>query len=118
MLQQVEETKEAPQMLESYDPSNGRKLGEVRVSTAADVKATVARARKAQVGWAAMGVDGRNRILNRLRGVLIDRAMEIGRLVSSENGKPPSEPVALTGPLCETIKLHTGMAKRLEPGVK
>ncbi|MBW1763062.1 MAG: aldehyde dehydrogenase family protein, partial [Deltaproteobacteria bacterium] len=38
--------------------------------------------------------------------------------VSSENGKPPSEPVALTGPLCETIKLHTGMAKRLEPGVK
>ena len=45
-------------MLASYDPSNGRKLGEVRVSTAADVKAAVARARKAQVGWASMGVDG------------------------------------------------------------
>jgi acyl-CoA reductase-like NAD-dependent aldehyde dehydrogenase len=118
MLQQVEDAREAPQMLESFDPSNGRKLGEVRVSTAADVKAVVARARKAQVVWAAMGVDGRNRILDRLRGVLIDRAGEIARLVSSENGKPPVEPVGLTGPLCETIKLHTDVAKRLESGIK
>jgi acyl-CoA reductase-like NAD-dependent aldehyde dehydrogenase len=118
MLQQLKDRPEAPQMLASYDPSNGRKLGEVRVSTAADVKAAVARARKAQVGWASMGVDGRNRILHRLRGVLIDRASEIGRLVSSENGKPPAEPVGLTGPLCETIKLHTGVAKRLESGIK
>jgi len=118
MLQQVEEEKAAPKMLESFDPSNGKKLGEVRISSAADVKTTVARARKAQVGWAAMGVDGRNRILDRLRGVLIDRALEIGRLVSSENGKPPSEPVGLTGPLCETIQLHTRLSKRFESGVK
>ena len=118
MLQQVDEVKEAPQVLESFDPSNGKKLGEVRVSTPADVQAAVARARKAQVGWAAMGVDGRNRVLDRLRGVLIDRALEIARLVSSENGKPVAEPVGLTGPLCETVKLHTGMAKRLESGVK
>ncbi len=117
MLQQVEEAR-APQVLESFNPSNGEKLGEVRISTSADVKATVERARKAQVGWAALGVDGRNRILDRLRGVLIDRASEIARLVSSENGKPPVEPLGLTSPLCETIKLHTRLAKRLEPGVK
>ncbi|MDH3625542.1 MAG: aldehyde dehydrogenase family protein [Myxococcales bacterium] len=117
MLQQVEEAR-APQMLESFNPSNGEKLGEVRISTSADVKATVERARKAQIGWAAMGVDGRNRILDALRGVLIDRASEIARLVSSENGKPPVEPLGLTSPLCETIKLHTRLAKRLEPGVK
>ncbi len=117
MLQQIEEAR-APQMLESFNPSNGEKLGEVRISTAADVKATVERARKAQVGWAALGVDGRNLILDRLRGVLIDRASEIARLVSSENGKPPVEPLGLTSPLCETIKLHTRLAKRLEPGVK
>lgn len=118
MLQSVEEAKEAPQMLESFDPSNGKKLGEVRISTAADLKVAVARAREAQVGWAVMGVDGRNRILDRLRGVLIDRASEIARVVSSENGKPPVEPVGLTGPLCETIKLHTRLAKRLESGIK
>jgi len=118
MLQQVENANEAPEMLESFDPSNGKKLGEVRISTAADVEAAVARARKAQVGWAAMGVDGRNRILDRLRGVLIDRATEIAKIVSSENGKPPVEPLGLTSPLCETIKLHTGVAKRVESGVK
>jgi len=118
MLQQFEESQEAPPVLESFDPSDGKKLGEVPISNAADVKAAVARARGAQIGWAALGVDGRNRILDRLRGVLIDRASEIARVVSSENGKPPVEPLGLTGPLCETIKLHTGIAKRLEPGLK
>ena len=118
MLQQVEDVRDAPQMLESFDPSNGEKLGEVRVSSAADVKAAVARAQHAQAGWASLGVDGRNRILDRLRGVLIDRASEIAKLVSAENGKPAVEPLGLTSPLCETIKLHTRVAKRLESGIK
>lgn len=118
MSQALGEVRSAEEMLESFDPSNGQRLGAVRLSTAADVQAAVTRAREAQVGWAGMGVDARCRILNRMRGVLIDRAAEIGRVVSSENGKPPVEPVSLTGPLCETIKLHTRLAKRLARGVR
>jgi acyl-CoA reductase-like NAD-dependent aldehyde dehydrogenase len=82
------------------------------------VHAAVERARRAQVGWAAMGVDRRNEILNRLRGVLLDRVDEIAKVVSSENGKPPVEPIGLIAPICETVKLHTALAKKLADGEK
>jgi acyl-CoA reductase-like NAD-dependent aldehyde dehydrogenase len=109
---------EAPERLESFNPRDGSKLGDVPVASSAAVHEAVARARRAQVGWAAMGVDGRNAILDRLRHVLLDRVDDIAKTVSSENGKPPVEPVGLVGPVCETIKLHTALAKRLEGGEK
>jgi len=101
---------EAPGRLESFNPRDGSKLGEVPVADAAMVQAVFDRARRAQVGWAEMGVDRRNEILNRLRGVLLDRADEIARTVSSENGKPPVEPIGLIPPVCEAIarQLRTG----------
>ncbi|MGB5810386.1 MAG: aldehyde dehydrogenase family protein [Polyangiales bacterium] len=104
--------------LESYNPRTGAKLGEVSVASPADVRASVARARRAQPSWAAMGVEGRNMILNRLREVLLDRADEIAETVSAENGKPPVEPTGLIAPVCATLKLHTELAERLEPGEK
>ncbi|MFA9412861.1 MAG: aldehyde dehydrogenase family protein, partial [Deltaproteobacteria bacterium] len=109
---------EAPGRLESFNPRDGSKLGEVSIADAAMVNAVFDRARRAQVGWAELGVDRRNEILNRLRGVLLDRVDEIARIVSSENGKPPVEPIGLIAPVCETIKLHTALAKRLEGGQK
>jgi len=109
---------EAPGRLESFNPRDGSKLGEVPIADAAMVHAVFERARRAQLGWAEIGVDRRNEILNRLRGVLLDRADEIGRVVSAENGKPPVEPLGLIAPVCETVKLHTALAKRLEPGEK
>lgn len=117
MLHEVSRT-EAPGRLESFNPRTGEKLGEVPVASPADVGAVVARARSAQEGWAAMGVDRRNATLNRLREVLLDRADEIANMVSSENGKPPVEATGLIGPVCATIKLHSELAKRLEPGEK
>ena len=118
MLQESQQRSPAPERLESFNPRTGEKLGEVPVATPADVHAAVARARRAQQGWAAMGVDRRNAVLNRLRDVLFDRADEIANVVSSENGKPPVEATGLIAPVCATIKLHTDLAKRLEPGEK
>ena len=118
MLQPVQQPSSSLERLESYNPRTGEKLGEVPVASPADVRAAVARARRAQRGWAAMGVDRRNAILNRLAEVLIARADEIASTVSAENGKPPVEPTGLIAPVCATIKLHTELAKRLEPGEK
>ena len=78
MLHEVTTT-EARDRLESFNPRTGEKLGEVSVASPADVAAVVARARSAQGGWAAMGVDRRNSILNRLCTVLLDRADESGK---------------------------------------
>ena len=117
MLREVSAT-DAPERLESFNPRDGSKLGEVPIADPSMVRATFERARRAQVGWAEIGVDRRNEILNRLRGVLLERADEIGQVVSSENGKPPVEPIGLIAPVCETVKLHTALAKRLEAGEK
>ncbi len=118
MLQESQPIPAAPERLESFNPRTGEKLGEVPVATPADVREAVARARHAQKEWAGMGVDRRNAILKRLIDVLLDRADDIADSVSRENGKPPVEPTGLIGPVCATIKLHTDLAKRLEPGEK
>lgn len=118
MLHEAPQISETPERLESFNPRNGAKLGEVSVASPSDVRAAVARARRAQEGWAALGVDGRNAILSRLSALLLERADEIANVISSENGKPPVEPTGLIGPVCATIKLHTELAKRLEPGEK
>ncbi|MEM8607788.1 MAG: aldehyde dehydrogenase family protein [Myxococcota bacterium] len=118
MLQPLHQSSPELERLESFNPRTGEKLGEVAVASPADVRAAVARARRAQAGWAAMGVARRNAVLNRLREALLDRADEIARTVSSENGKPPVEPTGLVAPVCATIKLHTELAERLEPGEK
>ncbi len=110
------EAVEQDSVIESFSPASGEKLGEVHVSTPAELSAAVAEARQAQREWAAWGVQVRNRILRRLAGVLIDRADEIASVVSAENGKPRSEVASLLLPLCETIKFHTKLAAKLERG--
>ncbi|MBU0993056.1 MAG: aldehyde dehydrogenase family protein [Proteobacteria bacterium] len=105
-------------MIISINPATGQKLGEVPCATPYDVAAAVDRAREAQIHWAGIGVKKRNQILDRLRGVMIDRAEEIGGLVSSENGKPHYEAMSLILPISEAIKLYTTMAKKLENGKK
>jgi succinate-semialdehyde dehydrogenase/glutarate-semialdehyde dehydrogenase len=118
MLSEASPIHASADRLESFNPRTGEKLGEVPVATPADVAAAVGRAREAQRPWVEMGVDGRNEVLDRLRAVLIERADEIARVVSSESGKPPVEPTGLIAPVCATIKLHSDLAKRLEPGEK
>ncbi|MEM7136275.1 MAG: aldehyde dehydrogenase family protein [Myxococcota bacterium] len=118
MLQTLQEPSTTVELLESFNPRTGEKLGEVPIASPADVRAAVARAREAQAHWAEMGVERRNGVLTRLREVLLDRADEIAHTVSTENGKPPVEPTGLIAPVCATIKLHTELAERLEPGEK
>ena len=113
----VAPTPPAKEILESHSPSDGRKLGEVFISTPKDVIEAVQRARKAQTQWTVLGMDERNRILNKFRGVLLDKTDEIASIVSAENGKPESEVMGLILPLCESVKLYTKMAKRLQHGV-
>jgi len=108
----------APATLVSFAPGSGERLGEVDLTPPGEVAGVVARAREAQVGWAALDVEKRCRVLERLKGVILDRAPEIAQVVSSENGKPPCEAMGMMLPLCEAIKLYTGLARRLDRGVR
>lgn len=55
------------------------------------VREATERARIAQRGWEAHGVDERSRILERFRRALIDRRHDVATLISRENGKPVAE---------------------------
>jgi succinate-semialdehyde dehydrogenase/glutarate-semialdehyde dehydrogenase len=107
-----------PEFIESRNPASGEFLGKVEQSTSSDVKEKAAQARLAQEEWVSFSVDKRNHILNNLIQVMIHRADEIARIVSSENGKPPVEALGMLLPISGNIKLHIKMAKKLENGVK
>lgn len=109
---------ESPEVLESFNPATGEKLGEVKLFTPADVAAAAARAREAQKGWAAMGIDGRARILHRLRHVMLDRIGEIADVIHRENGKARHEAVTMVLPICEAIKFYAKVGRKVERGVK
>jgi len=78
----------APRTIKSWAPATGELLGEVRVSSRDDVRATVARARKAQAAWGVLPVEERCERLLRLRDAIVERADEIVDVVSRECGKP------------------------------
>ncbi len=116
MNQQIKKAEEV--FIESRNPATGELLGTVRQSSAADVCEAAEEARCVRQIWEDMGVDARNRILKRLIGVMLDRADEIGTVVSAENGKPRSEAVGMVLPISGNVKLHTRTAKKMAKGTK
>ncbi len=75
------------QVIESYNPATGEKIGEVKSYTVEEAREAIERARAAQRHWEARGIDERARVIRRFRDVLLDRAEEVCELLSQENGK-------------------------------
>ncbi|MBS2016965.1 MAG: aldehyde dehydrogenase family protein [Deltaproteobacteria bacterium] len=93
----------------SYAPATGERLGEVRVASKDDVRATVQRARKAQAAWGVLPIEERCERLLRLRDAIVERADEIVDTVSRECGKPRQD--ALGQEVAITIDLLTWYCK-------
>lgn len=77
--------------LASKNPATGDIVGEVVITPAADIPGIVARARAAQPAWAALGPRGRKEVLLPLADRVIERAEELGELLTREMGKPLAE---------------------------
>jgi acyl-CoA reductase-like NAD-dependent aldehyde dehydrogenase len=63
------------------------------VTAPADVAGMVARAREAQVAWAARSIEERIHVLRPVKDRVLDRAEAIGREVHRETGKPEVEAI-------------------------
>ena len=70
-------------------------IGEFECANAADVKAAVERARKAQVEWAAKAPEQRARVLWRLVDQIVEHQEEIIDAVIEETGKARSEAITM-----------------------
>jgi len=99
----------ARNIIKSYAPATGELLGEVRISSPDDVRAAVARARKAQAAWGVLPVEERCDRLLRLRDALVERAGEIVDVVSRECGKPKQD--VLSQEITVTVDLLTWYCK-------
>ncbi|HHN77082.1 MAG TPA: aldehyde dehydrogenase [Phycisphaerales bacterium] len=75
----------------SYNPATGEPVGEVPVTPAAEIPAIVARAHEARRAWGARTAHERAEILKPAGAVLVERADELGSLLTREMGKPLSD---------------------------
>lgn len=74
--------------LQSLNPATGECVGEVAITPITDIAATVERAREAQHGWQEMGLEARGQLIRKAAKAFIDRAEELGTLLTKEMGKP------------------------------
>jgi acyl-CoA reductase-like NAD-dependent aldehyde dehydrogenase len=76
---------------DSTSPATGEVVGRFPLDGPEQVAAAVARARKAQRGWAELGFDSRRRALQAYKALLVRRTDELVDLVHRENGKPHAD---------------------------
>lgn len=74
--------------LKSFNPATGELVGEVPVTATSEIPAIVQRARDAQPAWAALGLSGRGELLAQGCKTLVEKAPELGELLTREMGKP------------------------------
>ena len=83
-----------PEVLESRNPLNGETVGTVEVTPVDQISTIVARARDALNAWREVGVEQRGEILKPAGVPLLERAEEIGSLITREMGKTRRSSVA------------------------
>jgi acyl-CoA reductase-like NAD-dependent aldehyde dehydrogenase len=93
-------------------PSTGRSLSEVEPTPLDAIADTVRRAREAQAAWAELPLAKRVKAVSRVKGRILARAAEIGKLVHDEVGKPEVE--ALLGEVLASADVVTYWAEVLE----
>jgi malonate-semialdehyde dehydrogenase (acetylating)/methylmalonate-semialdehyde dehydrogenase len=112
-------------LLDVYDPSSGKLLSRVPLSSAREVDAAVAAARAALPGWSGTPIKERVQVLYRYKALLEKHIDELAALVTEENGKIASEARAevlksaeLTEFACSLPQLVTGEVLEVSRGVE
>ncbi|MCP5041042.1 MAG: aldehyde dehydrogenase family protein [bacterium] len=89
-------------------------IGEIEVQSAEQVRAAVARARKAQPGWAALSVERRAGYLRRVLKILLERQEDVIETVMCETGKTRSEAIPMeVFAACDALSFHARRAPKL-----
>jgi acyl-CoA reductase-like NAD-dependent aldehyde dehydrogenase len=74
------------QTFQDWSPIDGKHLADVSAGGASEIDAAVGAARRAFPKWAALGPDGRHRILKRFAQVILDHAKELSAVETADNG--------------------------------
>jgi acyl-CoA reductase-like NAD-dependent aldehyde dehydrogenase len=91
------------ELVSTNPAANYEVIGEVAVTSEAEVHAKVAAANDAKLAWKELGVDGRVALLEPVRDEFDERAEEIAELISRETGKTITESLAEANGYVEEI---------------
>jgi malonate-semialdehyde dehydrogenase (acetylating)/methylmalonate-semialdehyde dehydrogenase len=111
--------------LDVYDPSYGRVISRVPLSTHTEVDEAVRVARAAQPKWAAIPIKERVQVFFKYKRLLEERIDELAALVTEENGKIASEAraevlkaIELTEFACSLPQMTGGEVLEVSRGVE
>ncbi len=77
--------------LKVFNPATGKEIGQVAHASIADLDLALAAAQKGFETWRDMTADARSKIMRKAAGLMRERAADIGRLITQEQGKPLAE---------------------------
>ncbi|MCP4676497.1 MAG: CoA-acylating methylmalonate-semialdehyde dehydrogenase [Deltaproteobacteria bacterium] len=99
-----------PSTIPVYNPRHGKVMGNVSLSSPADIDAAVAAAKAAYAGWRATPIKERVQVLYRLKALMERDAEEVAWLLSHENGKVYEQAVGSLNKGIECVEMGCALA--------
>jgi succinate-semialdehyde dehydrogenase/glutarate-semialdehyde dehydrogenase len=97
-----------------HSPATLAPIGELEAKNAADVRAALDVARKAQRDWGALAIEERARVLRRAVRVLLAREAEFVEVIRRETGKPEAEALGVEVlAACDALSYYARRARRI-----
>ncbi|WP_217167111.1 NAD-dependent succinate-semialdehyde dehydrogenase [Streptomyces sp. AC512_CC834] len=94
------------------DPATEEVIGDVPLATPADLDRALDAATEGFKAWRATPVAERTRVLHAAADLIAERAPEIGRVMTREQGKPLRESTGEARRTAETLRWHADDARR------
>ncbi|MGW1748385.1 NAD-dependent succinate-semialdehyde dehydrogenase [Streptomyces sp. NPDC002092] len=94
------------------NPASGEAIGEVPLATAADLDRALDAAAEGFRTWRGTPIARRTEILHTAAGLLTERAAEVGRIMTLEQGKPLAEATGEARRVADTLRWHADDARR------
>ncbi|MGW2049627.1 NAD-dependent succinate-semialdehyde dehydrogenase [Streptomyces sp. NPDC001858] len=94
------------------NPATEKAIGAVPLATAADLDRALAAAEEGFRNWRATPVARRTAILHTAADLIAERAVELGRISTLEQGKPLAESTGEARRTAETLRWHADDARR------
>lgn len=95
--------------LDVENPSSGRVIGKVPLSTAGDTLRAIEAARKAYTGWRNVPAPRRVSYLYKLYNLMIEHEDDLARAIARENGKSMPDALAEMKRAIENVEVACGM---------
>ncbi len=99
--------------IEVINPARGEVIGTVPVATPEDIDEALRAAKSALPDWSGRPPAQRAAVLNRIAAVIAERAEDLGRQMTAEQGKPVNEAVGEISKLADTFAFYAEEATRV-----